>query len=164
MSKITSLNPTVYLSLSLQMPFNILQYFSAISSCKHRHHPPTDSVTFPGNSEQQRHPPSSLEGWKLISLRSTSHDPSPPAERCPHSYKPSSTSCNILLSWSNEKGGKKNTMSPLSPYFISPFFPVQHCIHTWSLQGHKDTKRKKNKRCWDKMVCPQKKKIIIITW
>lgn len=143
MSKITSLNPTVYLSLSLQMPFSILQYFSAISSCKHRDHPPTDSVTFPGNSERQRHPPSSLEGWKLISPRSTSHDPSPPAERCPHSYKPSSTSCNILLSWSNEKGGEKTQCLLLALILFLLFFPVQHCIHTWSLQGHKDTRRKK---------------------
>lgn len=58
-----------------------------------------------------------------------------------------------------KKEGKKTQCLLLALILFLLFFPVQHCIHTWSLQGHKDAKRKKkNERSWDRMVCPQKKR------
>lgn len=101
----------------------VFSIFPSISSYKHTHHPPTVTVTFTDNLEPQRHPPSSLEGWKLISSRSTSHNPFP---YWMMSLKPSSTSCNILLSRSNHKKKKKNSMSPLSYYFISLLSAALH--------------------------------------
>lgn len=156
-SKITSLNPTVFLSLSLQMLFSVLQYFSPVN---------TDIIPlqtrWPSQAIQSgrdiHHLPWKAENSSLQEVLRVTLLPPLNGVLTPISPLPQAVISSYLEA--TKKEGKKKTQCLLLALILFLLFsPVQHCIHTWSLQGHKDTEReKKNKRRWDKMVCPQKKK------
>lgn len=118
----------IWKSHSLFCPFPgrhclvFLQYFRGGRSCQGgQFHPVnTDIILLQAewpsraNFQWQWHPASSLQGWKLISSKSTSHDPRWTVVLSPISLL--LTGCNILLSSSSQKVGKKTHF----PHTYSP--------------------------------------------
>lgn len=105
-------------------------------------------MTFLGKLELHTQLRSSLEGWTLISSRSTSHNPFPPAEWCLLSYKLSSTSCNILLSWSNNSNKIQRFLLALILFPFSCAERRSHVIIAGSEGHYQETGRAEGKMFW----------------
>lgn len=113
--------------------FSIFSYNSILWPYTRR--PPTSTMTFLGDSEQHRRPPSSLEGWKLISSRSTSHN------LFPHwmmSSSPISPLPQAVIS--SYLGATKKRCLPFSSYFISSL-AHSHMIIAGSQGHYQETRR-----------------------
>lgn len=126
-------NPKSYLSISLQILFSIFGIFLQF-------HPINTDIFHP----RRKWPSwanwsctdSSDLPWKAE--HSSLHNPFSPSEWCLLSYKLSSTSCNILLSRSNNSSKVQCFLSVLILFPV----PAQSCAHTWSSLGQRDTIKK----------------------
>lgn len=105
-----SINPQFVLPLSLQALFSISAIFlggkmsgGAISSCKHRHHPSTGWVTFPGQIRVAE--TSSILPARLKTHLFKKYFTWPSMNSCPHSYKPTSHRLEypLILEWQKSR-------------------------------------------------------------
>ena len=106
----------------------------------HTHLPPTDTMTFPDNSQ----PPSSLEGWKLISSRSTSHNPFPPLHDASSAISPHPQA--IISSY---LGATRKRCLPLA-LILFPF-PMQH-QHSHRIIAGSQGHYQESKESWGKDI------------